>query len=44
MSVALQLLQMKDAFMAKTPVLSLKSTPTELKHYLKEIDLQIADF
>ena len=44
MSVALQLLQMKDAFLAKTPVLSLKSTPTELKHYLKEIDLQIADF
>ena len=44
MSTALQLLQMKDAFLAKTPVLSLKSTPTELKHYLKEIDLQIADF
>ena len=42
--MALQLLQMKDAFLAKTPVLSLKSTPTELKHYLKEIDIRITDF
>ena len=44
MSVGLQLLQMKDAFLAKTPVPSLKSTPTELKHYLEEIEIQIADF
>ena len=44
MSVALQLLQMKGAFLAKTPALSLKSTSTELKHYLKEIDIRITDF
>ena len=42
--MALQLLQMKDAFLAKSPVLSLKSTPTELKHYLEEIDIKLADF
>jgi len=43
-SVALQLLQLKDAFLAKAPVLGLKSTPTELKHYLGEIDFKLADF
>ena len=43
-SVALQLLQMKDAFLAKKPTLSLKSSPTELKHYLDEFDVALADF
>ena len=43
-SVALQLLQLKDAFLAKAPVVGLKSTPTELKHYLGEIDFKLADF
>ena len=43
-SVALQLLQMKDAFLAKTPSLGLKSSPTELKYYLEEIDVRLQDF
>ena len=43
-SVALQLLQLKDAFLAKAPVLGLKSTPTELNHYLEEIDVKLTDF
>ena len=42
--MALQLLQMKDAFLAKTPSLGLKSSPTELKYYLEEIDVRLQDF
>ena len=42
-SVALQLLQLKDAFLAKAPVLGLKSTPTELKiaipHLRTEVEI-----
>ena len=44
MSTGGQLLSMKDSFLAKTPTLGLKTTPSELNHYLKDIDRKLEDY
>ena len=42
--MALQILQTKTLFLSKSPVIGLKSSPTELKFYLTEADEKIAEF
>ena len=44
MAMALQVLQAKTMFLSKSPVIGLKSSPTELKFYLTEADEKIAEF